>query len=365
MNEHPRDYFADSYAEARAEFLGACVQGGHRVDSYPNPVRGPAGERLVCDVTRIGPADAEHVVVVTSGTHGAEGFCGSGIQVGLLRSGAVQSAPAGVALVLVHALNPYGFAWIRRVNEDNVDLNRNFVDHEGGNYPENDLFDELVDGILPTSLDDKTVAACRAIIAAAEDRHGEVLVRKASAKGQYKYPDSMAFGGTHATWSNRTLHTVCVREIAGARTAALIDLHSGLGPYGYGELMTPSKPGEPVFDRFCGWYGEQVHSTTAGQSDYAGSRGSILAGFHPPLGAGVQFGSLGVEFGTIERTLVREAVRDDHWLHVHGNLDSATGREIKARLRAAFYPDEDAWKEAVWARGNEVVRTALNKIAEE
>ena len=29
--------------------------------------------------------------------------------------------------VLLHALNPYGFAWLRRVNEHNVDLNRNFL----------------------------------------------------------------------------------------------------------------------------------------------------------------------------------------------------------------------------------------------
>jgi predicted deacylase len=29
-------------------------------------------------------------------------------------------------MILIHALNPYGFAWLRRVNEDNVDLNRNF-----------------------------------------------------------------------------------------------------------------------------------------------------------------------------------------------------------------------------------------------
>jgi hypothetical protein len=365
MSEHPSDYFSTTYSHARAEFLGACVRGNHAVDSYTNPMRGPLGERLVCDVTRLGPVDAEHVVVVTSATHGAEGFCGSGIQVGLLRAGDAPRVPQGVALILVHALNPYGFAWIRRVNEDNVDLNRNFVDHAGGNYPENDLFDELVDGILPTSLDDDAIARCRAIIAAAEEQHGEVTVRKASAKGQYRYPESMAFGGTHATWSNRTLHSIFARQAAGARTVALIDLHSGLGPYGYGELMTPSKPGEEVFDRFHGWYGSEVHSTTAGKSDYAGSKGSILAGFHPPLGSGVRFGSLGVEFGTLERPNVRDAVRDDHWLHVHGQLDSDVGREIKARLRDAFYCDKDDWKKAVWSRGQEVVGTALEKIAEE
>ena len=47
---------------------------------------------------------------------------------------------------MIHALNPFGFAHLRRANEDNVDLNRNFVDHEGGNYPENDLFARSAEG---------------------------------------------------------------------------------------------------------------------------------------------------------------------------------------------------------------------------
>jgi len=64
----------------------------------------------------------------------------------------------GQAAVLVHAINPYGFAWTRRVNEDNVDLNRNFVDHDGSNYPENDLFERLAEHIIPAQWDDASVA---------------------------------------------------------------------------------------------------------------------------------------------------------------------------------------------------------------
>ena len=29
--------------------------------------------------------------------------------------------------MLIHCLNPYGMAWLRRGNEKNVDLNRNFL----------------------------------------------------------------------------------------------------------------------------------------------------------------------------------------------------------------------------------------------
>ena len=67
-------------------------------------------------------------MVIISETHGVEGFCGSGCQVGFLVERVYEGLPKTVGVALVHALNPYGFAWLRRVNEDNVDLNRNFRD---------------------------------------------------------------------------------------------------------------------------------------------------------------------------------------------------------------------------------------------
>eukprot|EP01032_Pedospumella_encystans_P016815 gene16815-19167_t len=88
------------------------------------PMRGAQGEELAMDVAVQGPADAAQVLMTTSAVHGIEGFCGSAIQTGLLHS---LSLPPGVAVVHVHAVNPHGFSHARRVNEDNVDLNRNFI----------------------------------------------------------------------------------------------------------------------------------------------------------------------------------------------------------------------------------------------
>jgi hypothetical protein len=360
----PNDYFSTTFSDARGRFLSACLARGATVTTHSHPLLGPSGEHLCADVARIGPAKCDHVLFVTSATHGIEGYCGSGIQVGLLADPASAITTSKVALVLIHSVNPYGFAWTRRVNEDNVDLNRNFVDHAGGNYPENDLFEEVAEAMIPKRLDDESFAECEAILDAARERHGEVAIRKAMHKGQYRHPRNMSFGGNHATWSNRLLHEVCQSHLQSARTGSLIDLHSGLGPYGYGELMTPSKPGEMVFDLFHSWYGDEVHSTTAGASAYAGSKGSILAGFQPQVD-GVRWAALGVEFGTRERSQVTGAVRADHWLDVHGDAQSAQAREIKRNLRDAFYVEEDAWKQKVWERGRDVVATAIARLQEE
>src|SRR4051812_22058337 len=129
-----------SYREAREDFLDAARAAGTRMTSTVHPERGLDDEELFVDVAEIGPADAADVVVVVSGTHGVEGYLGSALQRRHLASLDAGGA-SGPAIVFVHALNPYGFSWVRRVNEDNVDLNRNFVDwslplHENVEYAE-------------------------------------------------------------------------------------------------------------------------------------------------------------------------------------------------------------------------------------
>ena len=74
-----------------------------------------------------GPADAESALVVISGTHGPEGYTGSACQLGFLESSDLRNLFSTHRVVLVHAHNPFGFAWMRRTTEGNVDLNRNYV----------------------------------------------------------------------------------------------------------------------------------------------------------------------------------------------------------------------------------------------
>ncbi len=122
--------FSMSYPEARDKFLSSCESAGFALKTRENPdAVGRDGEALFSDIASKGPADADSVLLVTSGTHGIEGYCGSACQVALVREGAFDALPDGTRVVLVHAVNPFGFSHQRRVNEDNIDLNRNFVDH--------------------------------------------------------------------------------------------------------------------------------------------------------------------------------------------------------------------------------------------
>ena len=142
------DCFSESYAEARTKFCGAAAEAGGAIRSRPHPpARGPSGEALYLDTARFGPADATNMLVLISSTHGVEGHCGSGAQIAWLRTGGPAKLPKDTGALILHAVNPYGFAWTRRVTEDNVDLNRNFVDHDKA-YPRNDGYSALAHALL-------------------------------------------------------------------------------------------------------------------------------------------------------------------------------------------------------------------------
>ncbi|MEO0872757.1 MAG: DUF2817 domain-containing protein, partial [Pseudomonadota bacterium] len=180
-------YFSASYFEARRKFLDACAARSLSVDSRLNPrAKGPGGEDLFTDVVRIGPANPQKALLLISGTHGVEGYCGSGPQVGLLETGAFDALPPGIAVVMIHAINPYGFAHDRRVNEDNIDLNRNFLDWDAiSEMPASD-YNTISDYVLPADWDGPAKQAADAAIDDYIETLGMPAFQAALSSGQYE-----------------------------------------------------------------------------------------------------------------------------------------------------------------------------------
>src|ERR1700759_3864425 len=114
MSALSESYFPADYRAARRAFVAACeARGLDAISRVPPGVKGPDGKPLFMDAVAMGLRDATKALLLISGTHGVEGYFGSGVQTGLLREGVAP--PPGARLVMIHALNPYGFAWNRRV----------------------------------------------------------------------------------------------------------------------------------------------------------------------------------------------------------------------------------------------------------
>ena len=354
--------FPSSFAAGRGRFRNAASAVGAVLESYPNPEKGPDGEALSTDTAWLGPKDAGRLFFAMAGTHGAEGFCGSGIETGWLESGLFARLPADTAVLLVHAINPYGFAWVRRVNEDNIDLNRNFVDHRKPR-PDNPGYRALREAICPEEWTPESEGRNRARFLAYAGEHGAMALQAAITQGQYIDDEGVFYGGEAASWSNRTMRAILAPHADHVRKIAFIDLHTGLGPYGYGEIISNHMGDDPGGARVRDWYGTEATSTDDGSSTSAVISGDTQIGLAESL-PNAEATGITLEYGTLPLEDMLHAVRADNWVHVHGDLSSAQGKEIKAQIRAAFYPDKDDWKKMVFDRAVDVAERTMQGLTQ-
>jgi len=361
------DYFARHYAEARAKFRRAADKQGIVWQPFVNSQRGPDGEELTIDVVRVGPSNATKMLVVLSGTHGVEFLGGAGCQTGWLSRYAAGGLPADTALLLIHAVNPYGAAWCRRFNENNVDINRNFVDHSLPHF-DNPYYAEIHDWLAVDERRGPVRERARQALAEYRRSRGEQAYQMGFL-GQYTHPDGFYFGGTEPVWSNRILRQIIERYCHGRQHVAVLDLHTGLGNFGYGMVGILAAPGSEEAARAKRWYGRASTlfaevGDSAGYLDYSQfEAGFLLQAFNQELvDTSLTLG--GIEFGTYAVATITEAEIDELWLHNHPGAPADEAAEIRDRLLHVYYPHSEDWIEMVWWRFNQVVNQALQGLAD-
>lgn len=349
MSDKRRFRLARDYSEARARFRDAASTAGARLTHHDHPLTGPSGDPLASDVAYLGRPDAPARLLVISGAHGVEGFAGSACQTEALTR-TTTAVPDDLAIVFVHAINPYGFAWIRRVNEDNVDLNRNCIDFSA-EVPENPGYDALADVLVPDRWDEETQRATAEEMLAFAREHGFDGLQAAVSMGQYRHPTGVFYGGSGPVWSRRTLESIVREHLSGAERVAVLDLHTGLGRFGVGELIA-GHPGGVGKERLDAWYDDYT-VPSEGTSVSADVRGDILDAIEAWL-PDTQVTGVAIEWGTVDIVAVSTALRADAWLHAHGDPRGPEAAPIKAQLRAAFAPDDPSWADLVWERFAEI-----------
>jgi hypothetical protein len=342
------DHFSADYVGARRRFLAAAAAAGAVLRHYPHPrLRGPDGEELAIDVARLGSATPTRALLLISGTHGVEGFCGSGCQVGYLVDGLAGALPEDAAVVLVHALNPYGFAHLRRVNEDGIDLNRNWIDFAAP--PPSAAYEALHDVLVPADWNGPAWQAANAtllgMLQSAEARRFQAAV----SGGQYSRPEGLFYGGRARAWSSTTL-LAALADVLPSTLArlAVLDLHTGLGPSAYGEPILVARDAQDGA-RARAWYGPDVKDAAAGESVSAPVGGTVAHGLGATWRA-AEFTYVALEFGTRPLLEVLNALRADHTLRARGTPDPAALAAVGRQMREAFYTESAAWQAAVSGR---------------
>jgi len=350
MIAHGESYFSASYALARERFRSAAARAGAALSALELQARGPGGEPLSIDVAWRGAPDAQRVVLHTSGMHGVEAGFGAATQLAALELEA--QPPAGCALVLVHVLNPYGMAWSRRVNENNVDLNRNFMlpGQAWDGAPQ--LYDRLERFLNPASPPGFDWFPLRALALVA--RHGMRAVTQAVAEGQYRHPQGLFYGGRALEPGAIAYRAWLDEHCRAARYVLALDAHTGLGRRARQTLVLEPGAGVTPSATLARALGDVLVDPARGDADYVirGSMGAWLP--HVLPAARVDF--VLQEIGTSPALTVFRALREENRWHHHGS--GALDHPARRALREALCPAAPAWRRSALALGIALLRAA-------
>lgn len=362
------EYFSLTYDDCRKKFLEAAEA------AEPEKLE----HHLICQVDGVdyfmdtaffrGKIEGR-LLVHSSGTHGVEGYTGSAIQTKLLRewkNGAgYQDGPS---ILFVHAINPYGMAWYRRFNEQNVDLNRNYLTEEqwkmvkardanAGGY---ETFRHLLSPPRAPTCCHRLMFKPK--VYGAVICNGFTAIKRAFVTGQYHHPEGIYYGGAGEQPSVTTLRKV-LRSYSGDGTlkqAVFIDVHSGLGPEGVDTMMTSNS--------FDAERAAKVFPKTRVQND-AASKSGPSEGYNLALGiirpreelAGIETIAVAQEFGTVKPLEVGKAIILENAAY-HYCRGSKDHEELRLAVRDAFYPQKLSYKKSVLEKGEKAFQNALSYL---
>lgn len=347
--------FSPDHASARQRFRQAASHLGWQLESHPIGLVGPDGDELAFDVAWSQGGDPEKVLVVSSGVHGVEGFFGSAVQVALLEQwGSGTTSPT--RCVFLHGLNPFGFAWLRRFDENNVDPNRNFL------LP-GERFEGAPDGYVgldaflnpcrpPSSWEPFTLKALWLIA-----RYGMPALRQAVAGGQHNFPRGLFFGGNGPSRTQQLLGENMPRWLQGSKCVVHLDFHTGLGRLGACKLLVDYPFNETQRGWLTDWFGtdsfEACDSTGISYDARGGfGRWCVSRGLAP------HYLFACAEFGTYGSVQVLSGLRAENQAHHWGTRNAASTIRAKQRLTELFCPASSIWRSQAVELGRALVGRA-------
>jgi predicted deacylase len=323
---------------------------------FPHDGQSPGGRPLYTSAAWFGDDSASRVLVLISGTHGIEGFAGTAVLCDML-SRLQTELPDGLAILCVHALNAWGYAWFRRCDADGVDLNRNFIDFSQP-LPDNPGYRELRGALFA---DDH--ASRKRVLDDYRRRHGQAALEIAISGGQYVDPDGPFYGGTAPSSGRHIIETLIHDFRLAARKLAVIDIHTGLGPFGYGEIICDHPPHSASVMTARDWYGDECTLPALGTSSSVPKLGLLDYAWHAIMQHESCFVTL--EFGTLPTDSLFEVLLHDHRYHAragsepHANPDDTS---LISAMLAHFCPDDNEWQSNVLARAREVIDRAVKGL---
>jgi Protein of unknown function (DUF2817) len=352
-------WFIDDYAAARQDFLVRGSQLSARltgVERFSIPVASRSGvQGLSVDGLYV-PAQVrpKRLLVLSSGVHGVEGPTGSAVMRMFMAEFMTPEALAETGVLVLHALNPYGFAVGRRFSENNVDLNRNASTSDAlyrtvnAGYP---IVDAMINPQGPADTGSLANRFFHLQAVAQIVQHGMPTLRQAVLQGQYQVPKGIYFGGQALEPQLAALAPRLQAILEAYPLSMSIDLHTGYGERGTLHLFF-NPPKDPRVR-------ERLETAFAGQridwgsgSDFYTVTGDFVGWLGELRSSGLHLPTV-FEYGTMNSQSTMGSIKSLHVTLLENQGAqygyASPGDEIKIRrdYLEMFNPSSTAWRTKV------------------
>ncbi len=366
-------YFKADYKSSRADFLKragelAKVFKGTNLIALPVPSKLSAD--LFVDVFYI-PAikSTANLLIISCGTHGIEGFTGSALQRMIMEKFITPENLEQTGVLFIHALNPYGFNYLRRVTENNIDMNRNCDTSPELFSNKNDGYSKLYTFINPDK--PASLGSCsnvffveRAIMKILKATMP--VLRQAVLQGQYQYPEGLYFGGKEFEPQLIALRPVLTKYSALYERLVQIDLHTGYGERGKMHLF-PNPAKTPEIKTATEKLYEGYKIDWGNNKDFytiTGDFSNLISKLIP----GKQIVPMTLEFGTMDsqKTMgslrsIQNMILENEGFH-YGYKNKRTERKVKEWVLEMYSPSSPVWRTMVMEQSVKLMDQVFGKL---
>ncbi len=367
------EYFYNSYDEIRShlkERVAKLRENGVAVEVSEHAV--DKSDNLYIDNIYLPTSkEKENLIVLTTGVHGMEGYIGSVMLDVFFEEIYPDIDTEKTGILVVANVNPYGMKYMRRYNENNVDLNRNFIlDWNNFDMSSNKDYPEVKEFLQPEGKISNALwheAGFYLSLAKEALTKGADKVSDALLTGQYEYPQGVYYGGNGDETSTAYLKSVFNDCLDGEyKNIVHIDIHSGYGPRynmvifnSVYETMTEAETKKAFgYDYVISHDSESFYATTGDTTDYfyrlAESKNSEKELFSTCF----EFGTIGDSF--IDSILSLKYTVDENRQHWYPSDSKVASEVVKENYNELFYPTETEWREKTVADFKTATEGVLN-----
>ena len=347
------DAFLNDYESVRThlqELLGGlgAEAFSHAIDEeddlYVDAYYIPSGEKQT------------NLVVLTTGVHGMEGYIGSAMLDVFFGEVYPTLDTQNTGILVVANVNPYGMKYYRRYNENNVDLNRNFIlDWENFDLASNQEYPKVKEFLEPAGKIGNALwheVGFYLSLGKTAITDGAGTISDALLTGQYEYPQGVYYGGTEDQASTVYLKEVFAKCLQSSyENIVHIDIHSGYGPRynmvifnSVYETMNEAQSREAFgYDNIIAYDSESFYATTGDTTDYFYRLAEQEQTSKELFSTCFEFGTIGDAF--FDTILSLKYTVDENRNHWYPTSNATSAEVVRQNYMELFYPTETAWRE--------------------